>query len=188
MIFPGGGVVYYSSCCHSRQCFHVTALCSPDVTPLIHVPDLQSQALGPEGNGLMLLQNPPRRPALLGSLRPRVFNHCIRDGGEQSLSLDQQDGILRNFSQSHNLPSSPIHSFGPSQQNRPPSHKSHRMKKPETADQFFDSLPPVRLTWAPGHTESGQSFNPHRRPLLCEYHQASQPRWTMALSFIVQKE
>lgn len=106
-------------------------------------------------------------------------------GGERSLPLDQQDGILRNFSQSHNLPSSPIHSFGPSQQNRPPSHKSHRKKKPETADQFFESLPLVRLTWAPGHTESGQSFNPHRRTLLCEYHQASQPRgqWLSHLSF-----
>lgn len=44
MIFLGGEVVYYFNCCHSSQCFHVIVLFSSDMTPLIHVPDLQTQA------------------------------------------------------------------------------------------------------------------------------------------------
>lgn len=48
-------VVYYSSGCHSSRCFHVIVLFSPDITPLIQVPDLQSQAVQPEGNVFLLL-------------------------------------------------------------------------------------------------------------------------------------
>jgi hypothetical protein len=56
MVFARGiEVVYYSSCCHSSQGFHVFALFSPDITPLIHVPDLQPQAFEPEGNICVLL-------------------------------------------------------------------------------------------------------------------------------------
>lgn len=56
----GGKLLYYSNRCHSSQCFHVIVLFSPDVTPLIHVPDLQPQAFQTEGNAPEQLTNQRR--------------------------------------------------------------------------------------------------------------------------------
>lgn len=81
MIFLGGRkVAYYSNCCHSSQRCHVIVFCSRDVPPLIHVPDLQSQAFQPEGNVLAAVKS-TEKSALPGSLRPGVFRHCIGELG-----------------------------------------------------------------------------------------------------------
>lgn len=79
-------------------CFHVIVLLfSSDITPLIHVPDLQSQASQTEGNIQELLKNHRRKPALPCSLSPSVFKHCIVRWGKWSLSLDPQSKTLKNF-------------------------------------------------------------------------------------------
>lgn len=71
--FPRGKeLVYYCNGCHGSQCFRVTVLLSPDITPLIHVPDLQSRACQIDGN-ILELQTNHRRPALPCSPSPRGF-------------------------------------------------------------------------------------------------------------------
>lgn len=96
--FPRGGKLFIIATVAMAACFHVIVLLfSSDITPLIHVPDLQSQASQTEGNIQELLKNHRRKPTLPCSLSPSVFKHCIVRWRKWSLSLYRQSKTLKNF-------------------------------------------------------------------------------------------